>query len=143
MTAKPIPDGYHAITPYLVVHDVETMLKFLADAFAAEVLYEHRGPTGKIGHAELQIGDSRLMVGQSRDGVRATFSMQYCYVLDVDAAYRRALAAGASSIEEPRDQPYGDRSAAVRDASGNEWWLATHLEDVTPEEVERRFRKQG
>jgi PhnB protein len=101
-----------------------------------------QGPDGAVSHAEIQFGDSVVMLGQSPDQTRTTHSMLYLYVPDVDATYQQAVAAGGISLREPVDQFYGDRSGAVKDPGGNEWWIATHKEDVSPQEMERRMAAQ-
>jgi PhnB protein len=138
MTAQFKPDGYHTVTPYLVVNGVPKLVEFLQQAFGAEEISRHTNPDGSIMHAEVRIGDSRVMMGEASEQWKAMPAMLHLYVDDTDAAYRRALEAGATSVREPADQFYGDRSAGVQDHSGNQWWLATHIEDVTPEEMQAR-----
>jgi uncharacterized glyoxalase superfamily protein PhnB len=99
------------------------------------------GPNGAIVHAEMQVGDSILMMGQPQGEAQATRSMLYLYVPDVDATYKKAIAAGGVSVREPSDQMYGDRNGALKDPAGNEWWVATHKEDVSSQEMERRMHK--
>jgi len=142
VAVKPIPDGYHTVTPYLTVPDLPKMLEFAKAAFSAHVYEAIADDSGMIRHAEMQIGDSRVMVGQARAEYPATQSKLYLYVESTDDVYQRAIAAGAKSILEPTDQFYGDRNAAVEDPQGNQWWIATHVEDVTPEEMERRAKEQ-
>ena len=114
-----IPDGFHAITPRLVADDASTLVKFLRDAFGAIGELPDEGP------AQLRIGDSLVMVSDS--GPRpATEAFLYLYVEDADATYRRAIAAGAASLEAPDDMPYGDRRAMIKDPAGNVWQLATY-----------------
>ena len=113
-----IPDGWHSITPRLVANDAEALVTFLKEAFGAVGEWPDEGP------AQLRIGDSLVMVSES--GPRpATDAFLYLYVEDADATYRRAIAAGATSLEAPDDMPYGDRRAMVRDPAGNVWQLAT------------------
>ncbi len=142
MTVKAIPDGYHTVTPYLIVPDVRRMIDFLRAAFAAVESEWHEGPDGQVRHAEVRVGDSALMMGQAMDGFPAMPCMLYLYLPDVDAAYRNALRAGATSLEEPMLAFYGDRRAGVKDEFGNMWYLATHVEDVSPEEMRRRAAAQ-
>jgi PhnB protein len=99
-------------------------------------------PGGRIMHASVRIGDSPVMMGESSADYPSLQMMLYLYLEDSEAAYRRAMAAGASSIQEPKDEFYGDRVAAVRDVFGNQWWMATHIEDVSAEEMERRMNIQ-
>src|SRR5262245_23888407 len=124
MSVSYIPPGYHTITPYLVVQDVEAIMRFAAKAFDAKETHPPmRRPDGTIMHAEMQIGDSRFMMGGASDKYPAMPAMLYLYVPDVDAWYQSALGAGGVSIAEPADQFYGDRHAGVKDPSGNQWWL--------------------
>ncbi|WP_341675912.1 VOC family protein [Niveibacterium sp. SC-1] len=121
------PPEHNAVSPYLLVVSVRDMLAFLAASFGAVERYRSEQPDGSIKHAEVRIDDSIVMMGERPAGSAATCCSTHVYVPDVDAAYQRALAAGAASIAEPRDQPYGDRGAGVRDAEGNLWWIGTHL----------------
>ncbi len=140
MAVKPIPDGYHTVTPYMVVSGVDRLIDFLKRAFDAKELHAMKDPSGKIRHAEVQIGDSRVMMGEASEQWKAMPCSIYLYVNDADAVYRSALAAGASSIMEPVDQFYGDRHGGVTDPTGNMWWISTHIEDVPPAEMERRAK---
>jgi PhnB protein len=139
MAAKPIPDGFHTVTPYLVMHEPEKTIAFLKQAFGAESEFEPlKRPDGSIMHAELKIGDSRVMLGGAREQSKPTQAMLYVYVPDVDAIYQRALAAGGIASMEPTDMFYGDRSGSVKDPAGNTWFIATHKEDVVPQELAKR-----
>jgi len=140
MVVKKIPDGYHTITPILVNDDADRVLEFMKKVLGAAEVFMSRRPDGKIWHAEVQIGDSRLMMGDSKEDAPARKTALSLYVDDVDATYKLALASGAKSVREPADQFYGDRSAGVEDAAGNSWWLSTHVEDVSPEELEKRMK---
>jgi PhnB protein len=135
---RPIPEGYGTVTPYLCVSDATKLIDFLKQAFDAQLLFKMDGPGGRIMHAEMTIGDSRIMLGQPTPG-QETQAMIHLYVPDTDATYKRAIAAGGTSVREPADQFYGDRSGGVRDMFGNQWYIATHVEDVTPEEMDRRM----
>ena len=135
---NPVPQGYATVTPYLCVADAAKLIEFLKQAFEAQLLFKMDGPGGRIMHAEMTIGDSRIMLGQPAPG-QETHAMIHLYLPDADAVYARALAAGATSVREPADQFYGDRSGGVRDPFGNQWHIATHIEDVTPEEMDRRM----
>lgn len=139
MSVKPIPDGYHSITPYLVVSGAAKVIEFAKQAFGAEEIMRMPGPNGTVGHAELKIGDSVVMTADASSQYAAHPTLLLLYVPDVDETYRRALKAGGKSEREPTDQVYGDRSAGVSDPAGNQWWIATHIEDVTPEEISRRM----
>lgn len=140
MTVKPIPEGYHTVTPYLVVPGVAKLIDFLKQAFGAEEKERHARPDGGIMHAEVKIGNSIVMMGEPQGEFKSMPmpSMLYVYVNDVDDAYKRALQAGATSVMAPADQFYGDRNGGVKDAAGNLWWIATHIEDVSPEELAKR-----
>ena len=144
MAVKPIPDGFHTVTPYLVVHSVATLLDFLQRAFDAQQLLSPMvRADGSIGHAEVKIGDSVIMMGEPMGDMPLMPGSIYLYVNDADAVYQRALQAGAISLMEPADQFYGDRSAGVKDAVGNQWWIATHKEDVPPDEMLKRAKAAG
>ena len=136
---NPIPQGFGTVTPFLRVADAAKQIEFLQKAFAAQLTFRMNGPDGSLIHAEVKIGDSMVMIGQAPPGQEMR-SMINLYVPDTDALYHSAIAAGATSIREPADQFYGDRSGGVRDAGGNEWWMATHIEDVSQEEMERRMK---
>lgn len=138
MSVKPIPDGYNTATPYLVVEGASKLIDFLKQAFMATEIYRMTRPDGKVGHAEVKIGDSVIMLGDMGGKWKSMPSSIYLYVLNIDATYRQALEAGAISLMEPADQFYGDRSAGVRDPFGNHWFIATHIEDVSAEELTRR-----
>jgi PhnB protein len=143
MAVRPIPEGYHTVTPYLVVNDADDLLAFVKAAFGAEETVRMDGPDGKIAHAECRIGDSIVMIGNAPTADEAMPATIYLYLDDTDAAYRSALDAGGESLEEPADQFYGDRRAAVRDKVGNHWFIATNIEDVSPEEMEKRLAEQA
>ena len=138
---KAKPDGYHTVTPYLTVEDLPQMLEFVQAAFGATVHEAIAGEDGKVRHAEVQIGDSKVMIGQARDQWKSRPGALYLYVDDTDANYQKAVAAGAKTLMEPSDQFYGDRNAGVEDPQGNYWWIATHVEDVSPEEMARRAKE--
>ncbi len=138
MTVKPIPDGYHSLTPALKIKDAAKLIDFLKQVFEAEEIERYSGADNVVMHAEIRIGDSILMMGDAAGEAPMPGSF-YLYVNDVDATYKRALSAGATSLTEPADQFYGSRVARVRDDFGNLWAIATHQEDVSSEEVKRRF----
>jgi PhnB protein len=142
MAVKPIPEGYRAITPYLTVDDLPRMIQYAIDAFGAVQTEGLEDADGKVRHAEIRIGDSVLMLGQARKEWPSRPATLYFYVEDCDAVYSRAIAAGGKSLMEPVTAFYGDRSGGVEDPLGNYWWIATHVEDVPPEEMERRAREQ-
>jgi uncharacterized glyoxalase superfamily protein PhnB len=143
---KPIPEGYHTITPYLVVDGAEKIIRFMKEAFGAQPVFEPMmGPNGKVMHAEFKIGNSIVMISDSSERAQATSAMLYLYVPNVDAVYQKAIKAGATSLMEPADQFYGDRSGGVTDVAGNRWHIGTHIEDVSPADLKKRaaeFMKQ-
>ena len=143
MPVKPVPDGFRTVTPCLVVKDAASLLPFLEKAFSAEIVQCNRTPDGTVMHAQARIGDSMVMLGEAMPKYGAIPAMLYLYVPDVDALHRRAVAAGGVSLAEPSDQFYGDRVGGVKDTHGNQWWMATHKEDVPPEEVARRAAASG
>lgn len=130
MTVKPIPEGFHTITPYLLVPDVARLIDFLKQALDAREIYRSEAPDGTVNHAQVQIGDSMVMMGQARDEWKPMPTMLYLYVEDVDAWYHRALQAGGTSVRELTDEPYGDRVGGVKDPFDNQWWIATHKVDM-------------
>ena len=143
---KPVPEGYRTITPYLTVHDAAKVIDFYKEAFGAEERSRMTLPDGKcIAHAELKIGDSIFMLsdempGQSYEPSAVSESCVgfYLYVNDVDDVFERAMAAGATVKEPVRDEFWGDRVGKIADPSGHVWMLATHVEDVSPEELRKR-----
>jgi len=141
MAVKPIPEGYHAVTPYLIVDGAAKLIDFLNKTFGATELFRMPAPGGKIGHAEVKIGDSNIMIADTSAEWGTRPAMLYVYVSNVDETHKRALSAGATQVKEPADQFYGDRSSGVNDAFGNYWGIATHIEDVSPEEIERRVKQ--
>lgn len=138
MPVKSKPDPYHTVTPYLVVEGAARLIDFAKAAFGAQETERLAAPQGRIGHAELRIGDSLVMLADAHGGRAPMPCMLHVYVDDADATYQRALDAGATSIEQPADKFYGDRGGLVSDPCGNLWWIATHIEDVPPDELKRR-----
>jgi len=140
MAVKPIPDGYYTVTPYITVDDAGAVIEFLKQAFDAQETFAMRDEHGKVRHAEVKVGTSMLMLGSSHDQWKARPANFYVYVAEVDAVYKKAVAAGGKSVAEPETQFYGDRHGAVTDSQGNTWWIATHVEDVAAEELGRRAK---
>ena len=140
MAVKPIPDGYHTITSYFAVRDAARLMDFLKRAFDAEELDRLAMPDGQVMHGQMKIGDSMVMIGQvPADATVALMpAMLYMYVTDADAAYKKAMQAGAKSVLEPIDQFYGDRSGAIEDPAGNQWWIATRKEDLSSKDLMER-----
>jgi PhnB protein len=147
MAVKFIPVGYHTATPYLIVKNAAAALDFYKRAFGATESMRLADPSGKVGHAEIKIGDSTIMLADefpemgilAPQAPRSAGVSILLYVEDVDAQFRQALAAGATQLRPVKDQFYGDRSGTLADPFGHVWSLATHKEDVTTEEVYRRF----
>ncbi len=139
-TVSAIPEGYHTVTPYLMVRGAAGLIDFVKIALDAQERQRMPGPDGTIGHAEVMIGDSVVMLADAPDEPRP--STLHLYVEDADGTYERALAAGAPSEREPQDEFYGDRMAGVRDAYGNTWWFATHREDISDEEMVARAEER-
>jgi PhnB protein len=144
--AKAIPEGYHTVTPYLTVRNAAAALDFYKRAFGADEVFRVADPQGKIGHAEIRVGDSAIMLSdefpdmgaQSPEAIGGSPVMLHLYVENVDALVQRAVDAGAKLERPVADQFYGDRGGMVVDPFGHKWWIATHVEDVPPEEVEKR-----
>jgi PhnB protein len=143
MAVKPIPDGYRTVTPYLTVRGVAQLLEFVTKAFGAEVTFRMPGPEGRIMHAEFRIGDSMVMCGEASDEHPPLPAMLYLYVPEVDAVFAKAVAAGGEMVRPVTDQFYGDRSGGLKDPLGNQWWVGTHIEDVSMEEMKRRMAALG
>jgi PhnB protein len=133
------PPDHNTVSPYLVVHGVTGLLEFMRHAFGAQELHRTATPDGQVRHAEARIGDTVIMMGEATAEFPARPAMLHVYVSDADAVYRRALEAGAASLRAPADQFYGDRTGGVQDAFGNQWWMATHKEDVSDDEIARRM----
>jgi PhnB protein len=148
MAVKPIPDGYHTVTPYLVVEDAAAAIDYYKKAFGATERGRMETPDGKIGHAEVQIGDAVVMLsdpvpqGSTRPPIElgGTTSSVLLYVEDVDAVVERAVDAGGIVVMEVADQFWGDRFGTITDPFGHVWSVATHVEDVPPEEMEERAK---
>jgi PhnB protein len=143
---KPIPDGYPQVTPYLCVDDAKAAIEFYTGVLGAKERMHMPGPDGKIGHAELELGDSLIMLADEfpEMGVRGpkavggTPVMISLYIEDVDAVFDAAVTAGATAVRPVENQFYGDRTGQFEDPFGHRWSVATHVEDVPPEEMEKR-----
>lgn len=135
---KPIPDGFHTLTPYLTVEGAARLMDFLRQAFGAVEILRTTRPDGTIKHAQMKIGDSYVMISDAGPPWKPMPTGIYMYVEDCDATYKRALQAGGVSLMEPADMSYGDRNAGVQDPAGNFWWISTHIEDLSTEEMLKR-----
>jgi PhnB protein len=148
MAVKPIPEGYHSVTPYLIIKGAADAIEFYKKAFGATELFRFPAPDGKIGHAEIKIGDSPIMLAdefaemgykgpQALGGSPVSLMI---YLEDVDTVFDRAVEAGASVKEAVQDKFYGDRTGSLTDPFGHVWHVATHKEDVSMEEMEKRAK---
>lgn len=143
---NPIPEGYHSVTPYIVVNGGARAIEFYKQAFGATELFRMDGPDGKVNHAEIKIGDSYVMLADEHPEIGARSPQALggspvslmLYVEDVDAVVGRAVKAGGTLKRPVADQFYGDRTGSVEDPFGHFWYIATHVEDVSPEELEKR-----
>ena len=126
-----VPEGLFSVNPYLHPRRAEPLISFLKRAFGAEEIAKYASPDGVVHHAQIRVGDSVIEMGEARGKYETMMAMFYLYVPDMEAVYKQALAAGATSFQEPTDQPYGDRNAGVKDAFGNKWYIATHIKDIT------------
>jgi PhnB protein len=146
---NPIPDGYSTVTPYLCIRGAAAAIEFYTQAFGASEIMRMAGPSGKVGHAELQIGSSRIMLAdehpemgfRSPQTIGGTPVTIHLYVPDVDEVVKRAVAAGATLTRPVKDEFYGDRSGGLTDPFGHSWHVSTHTEDLTPEEIMARAPK--
>jgi len=149
--AKPIPKGYHTATPYLIIKGAAKAIEFYKKAFGAAEMTRMTQPDGRIGHAEIKIGDSLIMLADEfpEMGARSPQSLGgspvsiLLYVQDVDALTSQAITAGAKVVRPVKDQFYGDRSGSLEDPFGHQWHIATHVEDVPPEEMKKRAAAAG
>jgi PhnB protein len=147
-TAKAIPSGHRTVTPYLAIKNAAKAVEFYKNAFGATESYKLMMPDGRLGHAEIRLGDSMIMLADEfpEYGGKAPATLGgspvsiHLYVEDVDAFFRKALAAGAKELKPVMDQFYGDRSGQLEDPFGHLWWVATHKEDISSEEMQKRVQ---
>ena len=138
MPASHVPEGFHTVTPYLIVDGAAKLIDFMRHVFEAEEVMCMKDADGRVAHASLRVGDSMVEVSDAHGEWKAMPGSLHVYVPDTDAIYRQALEAGAESLREPEDMFYGERGASVRDPVGNLWHIATLIEEVSEEEVRRR-----
>ena len=153
MAVKPIPEGYHSVTPYLIIKGASDAIAYYTKAFGATELFRFPAPDGRIGHAEIKIGDSVIMVADEYPEMGYGYSSPQTvggssvsimiYVDDVDVTFKQAIAAGGKEQRAVKDQFYGDRSGTLEDPFGHVWHVATHKEDISPEEMEKRAKAQS
>jgi PhnB protein len=149
MTAKAVPDGHHTVTPYLAIQNAVQALEFYKRAFGAVEIFRLMMPDGRLGHAEIKLGDSIIMMadefpeygGKAPPTLGGTPVNIHLYVDDVDAFVKKAVAAGATERKPIKDQFYGDRSGQLEDPYGHQWWVATHKEDIAPDEMQKRVQR--
>ena len=141
MSVKPIPDGFHAITPYLFTQEAARLIEFIEAAFDGELTSRETRPDGAIMHATMRVGDSMLMLADATPPFEAIPSSIYLYVTDCDTVYQRALSSGGISVFPMMTLPSGQRYGGVKDPCGNIWWVATQVEDIPPDEQERRWKE--
>jgi uncharacterized glyoxalase superfamily protein PhnB len=139
-TQKPNPEGYPTLSPYLIVDGADALIAFLKRALGGELVRRHGLPSGKVSHSEVRLGDSLLMIADAPPGMQPIPAALHVYVHDVDAAYQRALEAGATSQSAPETKMYGDRNCGVVDPSGCTWYLSMRVEEVSDEEIEQRAK---
>jgi PhnB protein len=147
--ARAIPEGYHSVTPYLIIKDAAKAIDFYKRAFGATELMRMPTPEGRIGHAEIRIGDSAIMLAdeypemghRSPQSLGGTGVSLMVYVERVDETFKKAIAAGATEVQPLKDQFYGDRSGTLQDPFGHVWTIATHIEDIEPAEMQRRLKQ--
>jgi PhnB protein len=139
MAVKPVPEGYTTVTPWIISRDTAQLIDYLKEAFDAEETARLAGRDGRIEHAEVRIGDAVVMMFDTKPGWPPTPGFLRLYVTDADAVHHKAVTAGGTSVTEVTHLFFGDRVGRVRDPLGNLWWIQTHIEDLTPQEMERRL----
>lgn len=139
--ASPIPQGFHSVTPYLIVSDASKVIDFIKQAFEAKEI-DRFETDNSIMHAILQIGDSKIMISDSNENMKPMPCFLYVYVNNVDETYRKAIEGGGTSMRKPTDEFYGDRGASILDLEGNNWYIATHVKDVSRDELKRLAEEQ-
>ncbi len=140
MSVKPIPEGYQNVIPFLICTGADKVIDFCQKVFGAKVMDISKDDKGTIMHASIQIRDSAVMLTEGSEKYPAQPAMMYVYMENCDEIYKLGLASGGTSLREPTNEFYGDRSCGFTDPSGNQWWVATHIEDVSREEIARRMK---
>lgn len=141
MPVKPIPEGCNNVIPFLICKGTDKVIEFAQKTFGASVDDISRNENGLVMHATIHIRDSAVMLSEGSDRFPTTSTMMYIYVDNVDEVYKKGLEAGGESLREPTNEFYGDRSCGLKDVSGNQWWVASHVEDVSPEEMDKRQKE--
>jgi PhnB protein len=141
MPTKPIPEGFNSITPYLFAEGASRLIDFISTAFEGELMFQQKRPDGTIMHATIRVGDSMLMLADPTPEFRAMPTSIYLYVPDCDTVYQRALDSGGVSVFPMMTLPSGQRYGGIKDPCGNIWWVATQVENVPPDEQERRWKQ--
>jgi uncharacterized glyoxalase superfamily protein PhnB len=140
-SVQAVPEGFQTVTPYLVVEGADQLIEFLERAFEGECTNRNDDDKGHVMHATVNIGDSMIMIGDAMGTMPRENAMLYLYVENVDEMFQNALDAGATTVRDVRDEFYGDRTGSVKDRWGNTYWIATHIEDVAPDELKERRKK--
>ena len=139
-SVRAVPEGFQTVTPYLVVDDAAKLIDFIKNAFDGKVSFISKRDDNKIQHATVSIGTSTIMISDTMEDMEPQTAMLYLYLEDADKVFKKAMDARATSVQEPKTEFYGDRAGAVKDRWGNVWWIATHVEDVDPQELEKRSK---
>jgi len=140
-SVRAVPEGLQTVTPYLVVDNAAKLIDFIKKAYDGKVSFISNRDDKKIMHAMVTIGTSTIMIADTMEGTPAKTGMLYLYLENADDVFKKAIDAKATSVQEPRTEFYGDRAGAVKDEWGNVWWIATHVEDVDPDELDRRMKE--
>jgi len=140
-SVRAVPEGLQTVTPYLVADNAAKLIEFIKKAFDGKVAFISNRDDKKIMHATVSIGTSTIMIADTMEDMHPQTAMLYLYLEDTDRVFKKAIDAKATSVQEPKTEFYGDRAGAVKDEWGNVWWIATHVEDVEPEELERRSKE--
>lgn len=142
MSVKAVPEGFSNVIPFLICKDTDRVIDFCKKVFDAKESHVSRDDKGTIMHATVHIRDSAIMLSEGSERYPAQSTMMYIYVENCDEIYKRGIAAGGVSLREPTNEFYGDRSCGFTDPSGNQWWVATHIEDVSEEEIAKRMQNK-